>query len=120
MKGNIQNPNESLHALVWSRCPKEQSVGPQTVECAVQLAVIRFNEGAVALKGVLENMGIQSGKFMSKALHLKDRERLYHASKKHSETGKQRRKQVKRLRKGYEYNKRKAEGDTYVAGGFDA
>ena len=84
----------------------------------MQLAVIRFNEGAVALKGVLENMGIQSGKFMSKALHLKDHDRLYHASKKHSQTGKQRRKQVKRLKKGYEYNKRKAEGDTYVAGGF--
>ena len=81
------------------------------------LAVIRFNEGAVGLKGVLENMGIQSGKFMSKSLDLKG---LYHASKKHSQTGKQCRKQVKRLRKGYEYNKRKAERDTYVAGGFDA
>ena len=54
-----------------------------------------------------------------KALHHKDHERLYHASKKHSEKGKWRRKQVKRLRKEYEYNKRKAEGDTYVAGGFD-
>ena len=56
------------------------------------LAVIRFNEGAVGLKGVLENMAIQSGKFMSKSLDLKG---LYHASKKHSQTGKQRRKQVK-------------------------
>ena len=45
-----------------------------------KLAVIWFNEGAVALKGVLENVGIQNGKFMSKALHLKDHDRLYHAS----------------------------------------
>ena len=84
-----------------------------------QLAVIRFNEGPVALKGVFENMGVQSGKFMSKALYHKDGESLYRVSKKHSQKGKQCKKQVKRLRKGYKYNKCKAEGDTYVAGGFD-
>ena len=37
----------------------------------MRLAVIRFNEGAVGLKGVLENMGIQSGKFMQVALQIR-------------------------------------------------
>lgn len=53
-----------------------------------QLAVIRFNEGPVALKGVFENMGVQSGKFMSKALYHKDGESLHCVSKKHSQKGK--------------------------------
>ena len=56
--------------------------------------------------------------FMSKVLHHKDGEHLYCVLKKHSQKGKQRRKQVKRLRKGYKYNKHKA-SDTYVAGSFD-
>ena len=99
--------------LVWSHCPKEQSVGLQTVDCAVQLAVIWFNEGAVALKRVLEN---ENSVYVK---HLNDHECLCHASKKHSQKGKQGRKQVKRLRKRYKCNKPKAEGDTYVAGGFD-
>ena len=38
--------------------------------------------------------------FMSKVFHHKDGERLYRVLKKHSQKGKQRRKQVKRLRKG--------------------
>ena len=81
--------------------------------------MIRFNEGAIALKDVMENMGIVSGKYMDKALNRKESERLYHASKKHSEKGKERRKQVKRTKKGFEQKKRKIEGYTYIAGGFD-
>lgn len=76
------------------------------------------NEGAVALKGVFENMGVQSEKFYVKGFASQGWWTLIPCIQETLSKGKQRRKQVKRLRKGYKYNKRKA-SDTYVAGGFD-
>ena len=40
-----QNPNESLHHLVWDKCPKSSFAGAATVEIAACLGMLEFNGG---------------------------------------------------------------------------
>ena len=39
-----QNANESLNGIIWSLCPKETFCGKQTVDTAVNLAVVLYND----------------------------------------------------------------------------
>ena len=43
--GAIQNQNESFNNVIWSRCPKTEFTSPDSVQIAVNLAVITFNNG---------------------------------------------------------------------------
>ena len=43
--GGTQNANESLHNMIWMRCPKTVFVGRTRLEIAVFDAVSVFNEG---------------------------------------------------------------------------
>ena len=88
LRGGTQNPNESLHATIWEHCPKQQYVGPHSVKTAICLAVINFNDGAVALDGILQEFGLKSGYYMEQGLMKTDAKRLYHADRKHSSIGK--------------------------------
>ena len=119
LRGSTQNPNESLHATIWERCPKQQYVGPHSVETAICLAVINFNDGAVALDGIMQEFGLMSGYYMEQGLKKTDTKRLYHADRKHSLIGKKRRKKIRNIKKGFEDAKKMKEGETYLAGGFD-
>jgi len=119
LRGGTQNPNESLHATIWERCPKEQYAGPHAVETAICLAVINFNDGAEALGGILEELGLQSGYYMDQGLKKRDAKRLYHAGRKHSLAGKKRRRKIRNIKKGFEDRKKIKEGETYLAGAFD-
>ena len=46
LRGDAQNPNESLHGKVRAKCPKTGFVGLQRVLFATCLAVAEFNSGA--------------------------------------------------------------------------
>lgn len=46
-RGATQNANESLHSLIWRKCPKETFISKKRIELAVATAVAEFNMGAV-------------------------------------------------------------------------
>ena len=46
--GRTQNANESLHSVVWSKCPKTTFVGVDRVVSATCSAVSEFNAGIEA------------------------------------------------------------------------
>ena len=45
LDGLSQNPNESFNHLIWSICPENKYHGEETVEIAVGLSVIKYNDG---------------------------------------------------------------------------
>lgn len=53
-----QNPNESLNNIIWSRVPKTNFVGRNTVKIGAMDAVITFNNGTVGRARVLKELGI--------------------------------------------------------------
>ena len=98
--GQSQNANESLHHLLWQRCPKVGFAGLSTVECAAALAAVEFNRGATALGEIIQEMGFYPGAHAKRAFRAMDRKRVYHAEKKSSKKGKRLRKQRRAKRKG--------------------
>ena len=118
VKAQTQNANESLHHVIWLRCPKERFVGRNTVETAVALAVASFNDGAKSVDALLQSMGLGEGDHTLQALVRKDKLRLYHAAYKGSEFRKQVRKRKRHAKKGREETLKAREGDTYIAGWF--
>ena len=48
LHGRTQNSNESLHSVIWVKCPKSVFVERQTLEIGVHSAVTEFNEGCQA------------------------------------------------------------------------
>jgi len=104
---------------VWDRCPKSQSGTPKTVETAIGLAVINFNDGAEPLADIMQKMGLDSGSYTVKGLRKRDHKRLYHAKLKTSEQGKKRRKRLRNVKKGFEDKRKQKEGLMYQAGAFD-
>ena len=118
VKGQTQNANESLHHVIWQRCPKERFAGRHTVETAVALAVASFNDGAKSVCALLQSMGLGERDHTLQALVRKDKLRLYHAAYKGTEFRKQERKRKRRAKKGRDETLKTREGDMYVAGRF--
>ena len=116
--GATQNCNESFNALVWSLCPKESFCGLKTVEIAVCLSVLHFNNGAIAVSKVLGSMGCSVGVFTARQLQGEDRKRLRSSKRKESEAEKKQRKVRRRRRKGLDEHAADQEGVTYKAGAF--
>ena len=71
-----------FNGMVWHLCPRERFASKETVETAVALSVVRFNDGAVRLGEVVREMGCTVGEFMVAGLQEEDRKRVYHAEKK--------------------------------------
>ncbi|XP_069672172.1 uncharacterized protein [Periplaneta americana] len=46
-KGKTQNANESLHHVIWNKCPKEVFVSKNKLDLAVTRAISEFNMGSV-------------------------------------------------------------------------
>ena len=44
-QGETQSANESLHSVIWSKCPKEVFVSKKKIFVAVVGAVSQFNQG---------------------------------------------------------------------------
>ncbi|GFV06992.1 uncharacterized protein TNCV_2085531 [Trichonephila clavipes] len=45
-----QNPNKSLHNMIWSKCPKEIFVSKNRVKNGVLKAICEFNKGILSQK----------------------------------------------------------------------
>ena len=80
--GLTQNPNESLHSLIWNFCPKTSFCGCITVETAVCLAIAQFNNGYSCHARVLERMHVTPGSNTISALERFDKLRLKRAERK--------------------------------------
>ena len=75
IEGKTQNANESIHALIWSRCPMHVSVGMQRMEISVALGVGEFNQGARASQKFISSLGFNVGPEFSKLGKWKDHDR---------------------------------------------
>ena len=56
--GGTQNANESVHNMIWTRCPKTVFVGRTRLEIAVYDAVSVFNEGERSRLKVFQLLGL--------------------------------------------------------------
>ena len=118
LRGATQNQNECFNGLVWQLCPKTSFCGARAVEMAAAFATAWFNDGAVAVQHILQEMSLDTGVFTASALVSLDRSRAYHAERKVSNAAKQGRKRSRRIRKGLQEEELAAEGVQYEAGEF--
>jgi len=118
LQGKTQNANESLNNLIWRKCPKNVFVQRDTLECAVNSAVIEFNEGPCGINAVLRELGVSLGVLTQKGSNKKALWRNKSIKQKLSEIGKKRRKQLRRMKKGYaDAEKEQEGGESYMSGG---
>lgn len=113
-----QNVNESLNGMIWMLCPKESFCSKTTVETAVHLAVLLFNDGHAKLGDVLSTMGCSQSPSAAAFLQKFDAARDYHARRKSSDEQKSARKKRRAIKKGFVDKAQETEGVTYCAGGF--
>eukprot|EP00112_Aurelia_sp_Birch-Aquarium-sp1_P002811 Seg1311.5 transcript_id=Seg1311.5/GoldUCD/mRNA.D3Y31 product="hypothetical protein" protein_id=Seg1311.5/GoldUCD/D3Y31 len=118
-RNRTQNPNESLHHLIWQICPKATFAGRQTVETAVAFSVCQFTLGASFRHTVCKLLGIEPGDFLQKSSSEKDISRIKKAEKAGKETTKKRRRALKYKKSAQEQKKQSNEGTTYASGSFN-
>ena len=118
LHGKTQNANESLNGLIWQRCPKAMICGRKTVEIAAASAVIHFNDGPAAMNSVLSRLGISKCFYCTIGYEKKERKRKRSIEVKNTDKSKQRRKQLRALKKGWQDKEMEEEGETYAAGKF--
>ena len=116
--GATQNQNESFNSVIWNRCPKIEFASSVVVEIAVDLAVITFNSGQGALRGLLQRLNFKLSPTILKFLDSKDDTRVWEAQHKGKELVKKRRRQMRLDRVSLHENLVAAEGPTYGAGEF--
>ena len=94
-----QNPNESLHHVIWGLAPKEQYTYPRETSLAVGLGCLLFNSGTeVTYSQLLPNIGLNVSEEMISAWIKMDKKRSYGADYKERPEIKERRKRYKRQR----------------------
>lgn len=120
LHGKTQNNNESLHGLIWKRCPKTKQAGLDVVKLSVHDAVIQFNSGSEPQLEVMRRMGLSPGYYMVQGTKKKDSKRIRDSIRHGTPQQKKRRKYLRGQRKIKEHNIIKVEGPTYESGGgFD-
>ena len=91
-------------------------ISRNVVEIATASAVINFNDGAHGIEEVMKCVGIIPGKFMVRHGRKKNLQRINDSLKKASNTGKQGRKKLRAMKKGYE--DKEEEGEIYKSGSY--
>ena len=114
--GETQNSNEAINNVIWTKCPKSVYVGRSVLEMGTNSAVLEFNEGSSGVSSVFQHFGITNGYSFNLLSEKRDRERVAKSSKKTNKEGKQKRKTIRAVKKGY-IDKEK-DKDCYMPGGF--
>ena len=115
LRSATQNPNESLHARVWAKCPKTGFVGLQRVLLATCLAVAEFNSGVKDTSAQLYSaMGMTAGSHLVASGEKADRKRL-RQSLRQTES---RTKEARRARTLYPSRAARAGAADYASGAF--
>ncbi|XP_076458821.1 uncharacterized protein LOC143292431 [Babylonia areolata] len=119
IRGKIQNANESLHGVIWSRCPKHTFAFLDKVEVTMLLSVGEFNMGSTASHNFMTAQGLFVGDNTTRLGQQRDRSRLAHSRR--SQEQKQLRRREK-VRQATEMGRRKnllaENGSAYAPGGF--
>ena len=77
LRGQSQNANESLHSVIWGKCPKTGFVGLQRVTAATCAGVAQFNSGIeLNMRRLFSEMDIEPGSHMVKSAAKADKVRL--------------------------------------------
>ncbi|XP_058973629.2 uncharacterized protein [Pocillopora verrucosa] len=118
VRGKTQNPNESINAMVWVRCPKHKHHGVKVVRCAAASAVCHFHRGAESRERLMERLSIPGGAFTEDAFRLRDNARLRKADKQATAKEKKRRQGLQLIRTQREAALREKEDVSYEAGAF--
>ena len=117
-KGKMQNANECLHSVIWSKCPKTVFVGKRRVEGAVASAVSSFNIGATQLTQVMERLGAEPSVVSNSILESMDTSRIVGAKHQMREAFKDQRKIQSGQAKHRQVQQERGEGPTYASGSF--
>ena len=117
--GLTQNPNESINAVIWYRCPKSTYVERKVLSHGVASAVLQYNDGLSSLIEVFKKLGFEIGQNIVDFVWNADKKRIHKATRSISTPNKRRRKVLRRIRKGIEdKNTDKEGGESYVSGQF--
>ena len=81
MRGKTQNANESIHNVIWSRCPKTFFMGKHKLHGAVATAISSFNEGAIHMSQVLKKLAMEPNQLMYIFIDVIDSIRIQKATK---------------------------------------
>ena len=117
--GKTQNANESIHSVIWARCPKHVFVGRRRLEVAVAVGVGEFNQGARATQRILQDLSLGIGCHTKKYGDKRDGVRKRKAEKACANVSKRRRemRRAAQLREEQELVRTEG-GEQYAAGGF--
>ena len=118
LRGKTQNVNEGLNGVIWTKCPKRVYVNRKTLEICVSSAVLEFNEGKNGIEYVTMKVGLNIGELQSIAYCKIDSTRKRQMVRKLSTPCKQRRKDIRSIRKRWGGKNKGKGGKTYEAGGF--
>lgn len=110
LHGGTQNTNESLHNIIWTKCPKEVYVGRKRLEIGLNEAVVQYNDGETGKVEVYNQLYLGTGYYTFRGMIRRDRRRVLSSLAASSHKTKQKRKD-KSLQK-------KADEADYNPGGF--
>lgn len=117
--GKTQNANESLHAVIWSKCPKTIFTGLKKLQALVAEGVCLYNEGHLqTMTKLYTKTGISPGINMVHLARKKDTHRLSLRNERDSEKYKNYRKLFKSAQLREEEQKKEKEGVSYGSGAF--
>ena len=72
-----QNSNESLHNMIWHKCPKEKFVGKERVEIAAAFAICENNFGiSDTVRALFDELILNNGTYTQKIGKQRDLKRL--------------------------------------------
>lgn len=114
LDGMTQNQNESINAVLWSKCPKTKFCGKRRVEIAVCETIGVFNIGAAAKADLMRSVGVTPGRNMLKGLRNQDSKRIVSSNQKVSKVYIIDKKKKRRSRKAAAENQSKS----YISGAF--
>ena len=116
--GQTQNVNEALHSIIWQKCPQQVYCSRLVIEIGTASAVLNFNDGAKGICNVLLKMGMNSRKNMIDGIRRKDVRRIKDSQRNASDSGKQRRRKLRSIKRGYGDAEKEQEEEVYKPGAF--
>jgi hypothetical protein len=119
MHSKTQNANESLHGVIWSRCPKASFASLPKVELATLVSVGEFNMGATASQNFMAAHGLNVGYDSVRLGRRRDRQRATNSRRSTLAKQKYRRKKIQEAKRKARMQQELEEGGpAYAAGAF--
>ena len=110
LHGFAQNNNESINDIIWKRLPNDVFVGRTVIEIGICSAVVCFNDDAVGVSKIFEELSMDTGQFTKSFCLIHDTPRVKIMDRKSSDEGRLRRKMLRAVRKGWQDKKYRERG----------